>query len=191
MKQTLNVAFFSLCLCIHWVQAVQIKENYVSSSVQRRQSSSSLVPANNRTDMIVHDINNVNFVMLLSNQKELPVFYEILKPTLELAVIDASTKYPNLNFHLALVRDTNACGDNILGALAAEKFYLSKVNVFIGPVCTFALDAVARMASYWNVPLFTAGGVGVEFANKKTFSTLTRMSFAMGNALGESIHHGS
>jgi len=64
--------------------------------------------------------------------------------------------------------------------LAAEKFYNSKVNVFIGPICTIALDPVARMASYWNVPVFTAGGVGVDFSNKRTFTTLTRMAFSLG-----------
>ena len=53
-----------------------------------------------------------------------------------------------------------------MGALGAQEYFISRVNVFIGPICAAALDQVARMASYWNVPVFTAGGIGVEFSAK-------------------------
>lgn len=36
------------------------------------------------------------------------------------------------------------------------------------------------MASYWKVPIFTAGGISAQFANKQLYSTLTRLSFSMG-----------
>lgn len=70
--------------------------------------------------------------------------------------------------------------DNYAAALAAEEYYLRKVSVFIGPACGVALDACARMASYWNVPIMTAGGVGHEFSRKNIYTTLTRLAFSLG-----------
>jgi atrial natriuretic peptide receptor A len=72
------------------------------------------------------------------------------------------------------------CEKNYAGALAAEEFYLRKVDVLIGPACSVALDTVARMASSWNIPIFTAGGIGAEFSNKALYSSLTRLSFSLG-----------
>lgn len=170
--------FFILCLLIGQFDCVRVDENPRTNSLNRRQSNQ--YQQSNRTDLILSDVNEVNFVLLISDQNELPVFYEIIKPTIELAIKEASRKYAHLRFNLVSVHDSNKCEDNVLGALAAEKYYTSKVNVFIGPICTIALDPVARMASYWNVPVFTAGGISVEFSNKRTFNTLTRMSFSLG-----------
>lgn len=162
----------SLLLLTTWSESVQIVEDQRFPSLQRRQS--------NVTDLIVSDVNTVNLVLLLSDQRELPVLYEVLKPTLDLAIKEANRRYPHLKFVLVTVRDSNRCESNVIGAMSAEKYYLSKVNAFIGPICTISLDPVSRMSSYWNVPVFTAGGIGVEFANKKTFSTLTRVAFSLG-----------
>lgn len=142
------------------------------ASLHRRQS--------NNTDLISSGSEVINIVMLISEQNELPVYYEILKPTLDLALKEVAKKYSHLTFNLVPIKDQNKCADNVVGALAAEKFYTSKVNAFIGPICTIALDPVARMASYWNVPVFTAGGIGAEFSNKRTFTTLSRVSFSLG-----------
>ncbi|KPM04974.1 atrial natriuretic peptide receptor 1-like protein [Sarcoptes scabiei] len=125
------------------------------------------------------DANQIHLILLSSNQNELPVSFQILKPTLDMAIKEVTKKYPHLNIHLVPVYDNNLCQDNVLGALAAEKYYTSQVSAFIGPICSTALDPVSRMASYWNVPVFTAGGIGFEFSNKKTFTTLTRMSFSL------------
>lgn len=35
------------------------------------------------------------------------------------------------------------------------------------------------MASYWNIPVLTAGGFGSKFANKSIYSTLTRLIFSL------------
>lgn len=35
------------------------------------------------------------------------------------------------------------------------------------------------MAAYWRVPVFTAGGIGVEFNDKNIYSTLTRLAFSL------------
>lgn len=80
---------------------------------------------------------------------------------------------------MKFIRDNNSCEENVLGALGAQEYFLSRVNLFIGPICSAALDQVARMASYWNVPVFTAGGVGIEFANKVRFLLLIPLFFRL------------
>lgn len=39
--------------------------------------------------------------------------------------------------------------------LAAELYYEEKVTALIGPSCTYALDPVARLAAFWNIPIIT------------------------------------
>lgn len=129
------------------------------------------------------NIKNVTISLLMSEQDELPIYFELLKPSIQLAIDDIRHLYPNLNFILIARKDNNNCEANILGGIAAELYYRRNVNAFIGPICTKALDAVARLASYWNLPLMTAGGVGVEFSNKKTFKSLTRISFSLGKLI--------
>ncbi|OTF73711.1 hypothetical protein BLA29_006236, partial [Euroglyphus maynei] len=96
-----------------------------------------------------------------------------------MAIQDATKRYPHLQFYLNPVYDDNTCQGNVLGALAAEKYYTGHVSAFIGPICSLALDPVSRMASYWNVPVFTSGGISYQFSNKKIFTTLTRISFSL------------
>lgn len=121
-----------------------------------------------------------HLVGLFTASSELPVFHEVIKPALDLAIEEAERRYPQIKFKISLRRGSNDCQRNYAGAYAAEEFYLRKVDAFIGPACSMALDAVGRMASYWNVPIFTAGGIGAEFSNKGLFSTLTRLSFSLG-----------
>lgn len=50
---------------------------------------------------------------------------------------------------------------------------------FIGPACLYSLDIVGRLASFWNVPIFSAGGSSIEFNDKTLFTTLTRLSYSL------------
>ena len=43
----------------------------------------------------------------------------------------------------------------ILSGLAADLFYQYNIAALIGPGCAYALDPVARMAGYWNLPIVT------------------------------------
>lgn len=159
------------------VRCVQISKDLKFNNILRRRQSNET-----QWKASINDPHRstVNFVSLISNQNELPVQFEIFRPTLEMAIADVRKKYPHIQFDLATVYDDHECQDNVLGALAAEKFYTSQVSAFIGPICSLALDPLSRMASYWNVPVFTPGGISFEFSNKKTFSTLTRMAFSLG-----------
>lgn len=42
--------------------------------------------------------------------------------------------------------------------LAADMYFRENVIAFIGPACAFALEPVARLADYWNVPIITGMG---------------------------------
>nr|XP_027201054.1 atrial natriuretic peptide receptor 1-like isoform X2 [Dermatophagoides pteronyssinus] len=128
---------------------------------------------------LIHPIHNVTVLMIISNQNELPVHYETLKPTMELALDDVRMKYPHLNFNLITRRDHHDCESNLLGAIVAEHYFKDKIDALIGPICTKGLEQVARLASYWRLPLMTAGGVGLQFSDKSIYKTLTRVSFSL------------
>lgn len=116
---------------------------------------------------------------IFGDRSELPVYTTLMTPALRLATDEVNRRFPHLRFSL-VTRDTGECQKNHAGAVAAEEYFLRKVSVFVGPACGLSLDSVGRMASYWNVPVCTAGGVGVEFGRKNVYSTLTRMAFSLG-----------
>lgn len=122
-----------------------------------------------------------HLVGLFTGSSELPIYHNLIKPALEMAAEEAERRYPLIKFRVSVRKGLKTCEKNVAGALAAEEFYGRKVDAFIGPACSVALQTVARMASYWNVPLFTAGGIAAEFADKTIYSTLTRLSFSMGS----------
>lgn len=182
----------NLIISIHTVQISQDQRNNNDKSIilRRRQSNDthflpSLSSSSSTTALIAGSytvpINRIDLILLISNQNELPISYELIKPTLELAIQDAAKRYPHLQFYLNPVYDENPCQSNVLGALAAEKYYTGHVSAFFGPICSLALDPVSRMASYWNVPVFTSGGISYQFSNKQIFTTLTRVSYSLGN----------
>jgi len=137
-------------------------------------------PRRQSTDMILSEKYDATVVCIMAQQAELPVYFEAVKPALQLAIDEVHRRYPHLRFNLVARKDNNPCLHSFAGALAAEEFYLRKVSAFIGPACSFALDPVARMASYWNVPVFTGGGIGFEFSRKNIYTSLTRMAFSLG-----------
>lgn len=129
------------------------------------------------TTKSVHD---AHLVGLFVSSSELPIFLEIMKPTLEISVEAANKKFPQLNITLSIESASSTCKSNRAGAIAAEKYYQGHVSAFIGPACSLALDSVARMASFWNVPILTAGGIDSKFSNKDLYRTLSRLSFSLG-----------
>ncbi len=158
----------------------ETKPSVTSTESSKLPNATLFPPRRQSTDMIVSENYDATVVCIMTQQAELPVYYEVVKPALQLAINEAHRRFPHLRFNLVARKDHNPCLSNFAGALAAEEFYLRKVSVFIGPACSFALDPVARMASYWNVPVFTGGGIGVEFSRKNIYTSLTRMAFSLG-----------
>src|SRR5699024_4314033 len=115
-----------------------------------------------------------------STQNELPVQFELVRPTLEMATEFVNSRYSEFSIRVKSRKDGNSCEDNVVGALAAEEYYMHRVDGIIGPICSKALQGAARLASHWGVPLITAGGIGVEFANKQAYRSLTRIALSLG-----------
>ena len=47
----------------------------------------------------------------------------------------------------------------LFAGIAADLYYKEGVVAFIGPGCTYALDPVARLAGYWNIPIVTGASL--------------------------------
>uniref|UniRef100_A0A0M3I0J2 ANF_receptor domain-containing protein n=1 Tax=Ascaris lumbricoides TaxID=6252 RepID=A0A0M3I0J2_ASCLU len=80
------------------------------------------------------------------------------------------------------------CGESFEGvAVAADMFHLQQVKAFIGPYCNAELDAVAKMAAYWNVPIIGYMASGTAFVDKTIYKTLARVSLRTTNSLAEAV----
>jgi atrial natriuretic peptide receptor A len=107
------------------------------------------------------------------------VHFEIVKPALDLAIQEANRRYDQIRFNLVLRNDSDSCPMTLAAGLVAEAYHTKSVYAIFGPACDYALDQVARMAGYWNIPIFTAGGMSIDFTNKEIYPTLTRLSFSL------------
>ena len=43
--------------------------------------------------------------------------------------------------------------------VAADLYYRENIIALIGPACAYALDGVARMAAFWNIPIITGKAI--------------------------------
>lgn len=120
-----------------------------------------------------------NIVAIFATESELQLNTEAVQVAVFLGVQQANRLYPHIKFNVFFRNDSNTCFENQAGVLAAESYYKGKVTAFVGPACSKALDPVSRMASYWGLPIYTAGGVDTLFSRKHLFSTLTRLSFSL------------
>ncbi|KAL3886488.1 hypothetical protein ACJMK2_026473, partial [Sinanodonta woodiana] len=71
-------------------------------------------------------------------------------------------------------KDSN-CSETI-GPLAAIDMFMNKsADVFIGPVCDYAIAPIARFSPHWNIPVLSAGALVQDFDDKKEYKLLTRV----------------
>ncbi|XP_069132003.1 atrial natriuretic peptide receptor 1-like [Argopecten irradians] len=61
--------------------------------------------------------------------------------------------------------------------VVADLYYRNAIDALVGPACPYALDPVARLANYWNIPVITGLGDGGMFKNKTNYPTLTRLAY--------------
>lgn len=66
-------------------------------------------------------------------------------------------------------------------------YHQQNVKVFIGPYCNAELDAVAKMAAYWNVPIIGYMASNNAFADKTIYKTLARVSLRTTNSLALAV----
>ncbi|CAI4231808.1 unnamed protein product [Auanema sp. JU1783] len=80
------------------------------------------------------------------------------------------------------------CGDAFEGvAVAADMYHLQNVKGFIGPYCNAELDAVAKMSTFWNIPIVGYMASSNVFADKTIYKTLSRVSLRTTNSLAEAV----
>lgn len=80
----------------------------------------------------------------------------------------------------------NGCGESYEGvAVAADMYHLQKVKSFIGPYCNAEMDAVARMAAFWNIPIIGYMAASNSLADKNAYPTLARISMRTTNSIAE------
>lgn len=101
--------------------------------------------------------------------------YVLIEAAVEQASSTAISRYlPNHTVEISY-KDSKCSSTN--APLAAIDLYIEKAaDVFIGPVCEYALAPVARLAPTWGIPVISPGAFVVNFGDKVEYGTLTRMS---------------
>uniref|UniRef100_A0A0N4Z5Y0 Guanylate cyclase n=1 Tax=Parastrongyloides trichosuri TaxID=131310 RepID=A0A0N4Z5Y0_PARTI len=90
-------------------------------------------------------------------------------------------------FDIELIQ-TRACGESYEGvAVAADMFHLQNVKAFIGPYCNAEMDAVSKMAAYWNIPIIGYMAANNIFSDKTIYKTLSRVSIRTTNSLAMAV----
>ncbi|VDM53668.1 unnamed protein product [Angiostrongylus costaricensis] len=86
------------------------------------------------------------------------------------------------------INNQMGCGEALEGvAVGADMYHVKKVRAFIGPYCNAELDAVAKMATFWNIPIVGYMASSNTFADKSIYKTLARVSLGTTNSLAEAV----
>lgn len=72
---------------------------------------------------------------------------------------------------IIIISSYPSCSGAQAPGLAAQMYYRDKVIAFIGPACAFALEPVARLAAFWNLPIIT--GMGDQVSRNEPVSHFT------------------
>ncbi|CAC5420570.1 ANPRA [Mytilus coruscus] len=114
------------------------------------------------------------------NGGSLPFEYRKSGPATDIALKEIKSLYSELFDVNYIYKDAGSqCSENGFGAIAADVYYSNRIDVFIGPGCSFGVDVIGRLASSWNLPVITPVGTNADLADKNNFPTLTRLSFSM------------
>uniref|UniRef100_A0A0K0D1T4 ANF_receptor domain-containing protein n=1 Tax=Angiostrongylus cantonensis TaxID=6313 RepID=A0A0K0D1T4_ANGCA len=86
------------------------------------------------------------------------------------------------------INNQMGCGEALEGvAVGADMYHVQNVRAFIGPYCNAELDAVAKMATFWNIPIVGYMASSNTFADKSIYKTLARVSLRTTNSLAEAV----
>ncbi|CAB3405731.1 unnamed protein product [Caenorhabditis bovis] len=78
------------------------------------------------------------------------------------------------------------CTESFEGvAVAAELYHVHQVRAFIGPYCSSELEAVTKMATFWNIPIISYSNVPNAVSDRSVYKTLSRISSKNTNSLAE------
>ncbi|XP_059472834.1 atrial natriuretic peptide receptor 1 isoform X1 [Neocloeon triangulifer] len=145
-----------------------------------------------------------NVAVLMASRLDSPFDLERCGPAIDLALKEVNEKYLKMHgVQLEKVqRSYPSCSNALAPGLASDLHYNEGVIAFIGPACAFALEPVARLAAYWDIPIITGmgdqppaegelsvtspfiskfdklkKGQSTRIFNKTEYPTLTRMSY--------------
>jgi len=87
------------------------------------------------------------------------------------------TPHVSLPNHVLRVEVNDSRCSDTWGPLSAFDMYLTgRVNLFLGPVCEYAVAAVARYSPHWDIPVITPGALVAAFDNRAKYRLLTRIA---------------
>lgn len=97
------------------------------------------------------------------------------------------------------------CGESFEGvAVAAQMYHVDQVRAFIGPYCNAGkffksldsrkkvkmfseLDAVAKMGSFWNIPVISYMATTTALTDRSIYKTLARISSKNTNSIAKAV----
>ncbi|RWS28371.1 atrial natriuretic peptide receptor 1-like protein, partial [Leptotrombidium deliense] len=127
------------------------------------------------------------FAIVLPDE-QLPFSFDTYSFALKFAEKTVNELYNNFRVNVTIRKSSMRCDSSAAPVYVAEEYYRRNLSAILGPSCTRGLEPVARMASYWNVPLCTAGGIDMKFKDKNVFQTLTRITFSI-DQIGNVVSH--
>uniref|UniRef100_A0A914X2T4 Guanylate cyclase n=1 Tax=Plectus sambesii TaxID=2011161 RepID=A0A914X2T4_9BILA len=91
------------------------------------------------------------------------------------------------NFSFEII-SKSGCGPSFEGvAVGANMYHKDGVRAFIGPYCSTEMDAVGKMASFWNVPIIGYMSSDDYLIDKTIYRTLSRVSMRTTNTLARAV----
>ncbi|CAK5044313.1 unnamed protein product [Meloidogyne enterolobii] len=94
----------------------------------------------------------------------------------------------NEDFDIEIISQMG-CGESFEGvAVGADMYHQQNVKAFIGPYCNAEMDAVSKMAAFWNVPIIGYMAASNVFSDKTIYKTLARVSLRTTNSLALAVY---
>ncbi|CAH1786475.1 unnamed protein product [Owenia fusiformis] len=127
----------------------------------------------------IYGITEINVGVLIIDDDDSPYSIKRTGAAVDLAIAKVNSEILNSDFNLTVHKQPYGGGCTAAKApgKAADLYYNEGIAALIGPACTSALEPVARLAGYWNIPIVTGLGDYGIFKNKTNFPTLTRMAY--------------
>ncbi|XP_041083588.1 atrial natriuretic peptide receptor 3-like isoform X2 [Polyodon spathula] len=140
-----------------------------------------------------NEASDIDVLVLLPQENSYIFSIPRVRPAIDYALKSInSNESLNSGFNFKVHYNNSNCGNEALFSFV-ERSFLKKPDVVLGPVCEYAAAQVVRMASYWNIPILSAGALASGFGTKKAeYTHLTRVSPAyskMGEAFGAMFKH--
>ena len=119
--------------------------------------------------------------VILPSDPKYPWSLKKVLPAIDVAVESVVDQGLLPKLKITVNASDSKCSDTF-GPLAAIDFFMYKTaNVFIGPVCDYAIAPIARFSPSWNIPVLSGGAFVSGFDNKREYKLLTRVHGAYSN----------